>query len=121
VGRVAIALLGASTTCDNACFDRRAYDAEVRLGLTPRLGTRASGVPDASPARLQNTHCMSHALLRPSASERFRSLVDGLIESWVCWREARKDVRNAYDRWGQRGPGGSVYSMHVERVREVSA
>jgi hypothetical protein len=34
VGRVAIALLGASTTCDNACLDRAAYDAEVGLGLT---------------------------------------------------------------------------------------
>jgi hypothetical protein len=34
VGRVAVALLGARTTCDNACFDRDAYDAEVGLGLT---------------------------------------------------------------------------------------
>ena len=34
VGRVAIALLGASTTCDNASLDRGAYDAEVGLGLT---------------------------------------------------------------------------------------
>lgn len=33
VGRVAIALLGARTTCDNACLDRGAYDAEVGLGL----------------------------------------------------------------------------------------
>ncbi len=34
VGRVAIALLGASTTGDNARVNRRAYDAEVGLGLT---------------------------------------------------------------------------------------
>jgi hypothetical protein len=34
VGRVAIALLGAGTTCDNACLDRCAYDTEVGLGLT---------------------------------------------------------------------------------------
>ena len=34
VGRVAIALLGASTTCDNASLDRSAYDADVGLGLT---------------------------------------------------------------------------------------
>src|ERR671915_940797 len=34
VGRVAIALLGASTTCDNASLNRGAYDAEVGLGLT---------------------------------------------------------------------------------------
>ena len=34
VGRVAIALLGASTTCDNTCLDRGAYDADIRLGLT---------------------------------------------------------------------------------------
>jgi hypothetical protein len=34
VGRVAIALLGASTTSDNTCFDRGAYDADIGLGLT---------------------------------------------------------------------------------------
>jgi hypothetical protein len=33
VGRVAVALLGARTTCDNACLDRGSDDAEVRLGL----------------------------------------------------------------------------------------
>ena len=36
VGRMAIALLGASTTCDNACLDRCADDTEVGLGLTGR-------------------------------------------------------------------------------------
>ena len=34
VGRVAIALLGARTTRDNARLDRGAYDTEVGLGLT---------------------------------------------------------------------------------------
>ena len=34
VGRVAIALLGASPTRDDACLDRGAYQAEVGLGLT---------------------------------------------------------------------------------------
>ena len=34
VGRVAIALLGASTTRDNARLDRCAYDADVGLRLT---------------------------------------------------------------------------------------
>ena len=34
VGRMAIALLGASTACDNARLDRCAYDADVGLGLT---------------------------------------------------------------------------------------
>jgi hypothetical protein len=34
VGRVAIALLGASTACDNTCLDRCAYDADIGLGLT---------------------------------------------------------------------------------------
>jgi hypothetical protein len=34
VGRVAIALLGASTTSDNTCLDRGAYDADIGLGLT---------------------------------------------------------------------------------------
>ena len=34
VGRVAIALLGASPTRDDACFDRGAHQAEVGLGLT---------------------------------------------------------------------------------------
>ena len=34
VGRVAITLLGASTTCDNTCLDRGAYDADIGLGLT---------------------------------------------------------------------------------------
>ena len=34
VGRVTIALLGASTTCDDACLDRGAYHAGVGLGLT---------------------------------------------------------------------------------------
>jgi hypothetical protein len=34
VRRVAIALLGASTTGDNTCFDRSAYDADIGLGLT---------------------------------------------------------------------------------------
>jgi hypothetical protein len=34
VGRVAITLLGASTTRDNASLDRGADDAEVGLGLT---------------------------------------------------------------------------------------
>jgi hypothetical protein len=34
VRRVAIALLGASTTCDNTCLDRGAYDADIGLGLT---------------------------------------------------------------------------------------
>ena len=83
---------------------------------------------------------MSHALPRPSATEGFRSLVHGLIESWVCWREACNEVRSAYDRWGQcraaqralafasycaalerEDQAARVYSMHVERVREGSA
>jgi hypothetical protein len=34
VGRVAIALLGASTTSDNTCLDRGAYDADIGFGLT---------------------------------------------------------------------------------------
>jgi hypothetical protein len=34
VGRVAIALIGASTTCEDACLDCGAYDAEVGLRLT---------------------------------------------------------------------------------------
>src|SRR5918999_4101154 len=34
VGRMAIALLGESTTCDNACLDRCADDSGVGLGLT---------------------------------------------------------------------------------------
>ena len=34
VGRVAIALLGASTTRDNACLERAADEAEVGFGLT---------------------------------------------------------------------------------------
>src|SRR5918992_548214 len=34
VGRMAIALLGARTTRDNARLDRCAYDTEVGLGLT---------------------------------------------------------------------------------------
>jgi hypothetical protein len=80
---------------------------------------------------------MSRALPRPSATERFRSLVDGLIESWVCWREACEDVRSAYDCWGQcktqralafasycaaldrEDQAARVYSMHMERVREA--
>ena len=80
---------------------------------------------------------MSRALPRPSAKERFRSLVDGLIESWVCWREACEDVRSADDRWGQgkaarralafasycaarerEDQAARVHSMQVERVRE---
>jgi hypothetical protein len=34
VGRVAIALLGTSATCDNAGLERGSYDAEIGLGLT---------------------------------------------------------------------------------------
>ena len=34
VGRVAITLLGASATCDNAGLERGAYDADIGLGLT---------------------------------------------------------------------------------------
>jgi hypothetical protein len=81
---------------------------------------------------------MPHAVPRPNAEERFRSLVDELIESWVCWREACEDVRRAYECWGQcRAPqravafgsyraaldredqAARVYSMHVGRVREA--
>ena len=47
---------------------------------------------------------MSDAVPGPSARERFPSLVDGLIESWVRWREACEEVRSAYDRWGQDKP-----------------
>jgi hypothetical protein len=83
---------------------------------------------------------MPRALPGPSAKERFRSLVDGPIESWVCWREAREDVRSAYDCWGQckaaqralafasyraalehEDQAARVHSMHVERVRDGSA
>jgi hypothetical protein len=81
---------------------------------------------------------MPHAVPRPNAEERLRSLLDELIESWVCWREACEDVRRAYDCWGQcRAPqravafgsyraaldredqAARVYSMHVGRVREA--
>src|SRR3954468_16763194 len=34
VGRVAIALLGARDTCDNACLERGAHDLEVGFSLT---------------------------------------------------------------------------------------
>jgi hypothetical protein len=83
---------------------------------------------------------MSRALPRPRPKERFRPLVDGLVESWVCWREACEDVRSAYDCWGQskaaqralaftsycaaldrEDQAAHVYSIHVQRVREVSA
>jgi hypothetical protein len=81
---------------------------------------------------------MSRALPRPSAKQRFRSLVDALIESWVSWRESCEDVRSAYHCWGQckaaqralafasycaalerEDQAARVYLMHVERVREV--
>jgi hypothetical protein len=83
---------------------------------------------------------MPPALLRPSAHERFQSLVGRMIDSWVCWREACEDVRSAYARWGQckaaqrdlafasycaalerEDQAARVYSMHAERVREASA
>lgn len=83
---------------------------------------------------------MSRARPRPSAKQRFRSLVDGLIESWVCWGEACEDVRSAYHCWGQckaaqralafasyraaldrEDQAARVYPMYVERVREVGA
>jgi hypothetical protein len=34
------------------------------------------------------------------AAERFRSLVDKVLGSWICWREACEDARSAYERWG---------------------
>jgi hypothetical protein len=49
---------------------------------------------------------MSRAQPRPSAEQRFRSLLDALIGSWICRREARK------------GRAARACSMHVERVRE---
>jgi hypothetical protein len=77
---------------------------------------------------------------RPNAEEWFRSLVDGLIESWVCWREACEDVHLAYECWGQcqapqravafgsyraaldrEDQAAHVYSMYVGRVREARA
>jgi hypothetical protein len=83
---------------------------------------------------------MRRALPRPNAEQRFRSLVDELFESWVCWREACVDVRRAYECWGQceapqRGVAfasyraaldredhaARVYSTHVGRVREARA
>ena len=83
---------------------------------------------------------MSGAVPGPSARAGFPSLVDGLIESWVCWRQACEDVRSAYERWGQHkaaqralafasyraalereDQAARVYSMHVEQVREGTA
>jgi hypothetical protein len=32
-------------------------------------------------------------------AERFPSLVDEFLDSWVCWRETCEDVRSAYERW----------------------
>lgn len=37
-------------------------------------------------------------------AERFPSLVDEFLESWVCWRETCADVRCAYERWEESEP-----------------
>jgi hypothetical protein len=83
---------------------------------------------------------MPPAVPRPDAQQRFRSLVDELIGSWVCWREACEDVRRAYECWGRcKAPqraaafasyraaldredqAARAYSMHVGQVREARA
>jgi hypothetical protein len=33
------------------------------------------------------------------AADRSPSLVNKVLGSWVCWREACEDARSAYERW----------------------
>ena len=54
VGRVALALLGASTACDDAGLDRGAYDAEVGLGLAGQDPAVASQT--SAQSRLSRMH-----------------------------------------------------------------
>lgn len=57
--------------------------------------------------------------------QQSRALVDALIESWVCWREACDDVRGAYEHWcrctaGQRGLGFAHYRAALEREDQAA-
>jgi hypothetical protein len=116
------------------------YDEGPASCLADKTRDAPWGVPDASTARAQDTRSMPPAVPRPDAQQRFRSLVDELIGSWVCWREACEDVRRAYECWGQcKAPqraaafasyraaldredqAARAYSMHVGQVREARA
>jgi hypothetical protein len=39
------------------------------------------------------------------AAETVRSLEDAFVDSYIGWREACEDVRNAYRRWHESCPG----------------
>ena len=46
-------------------------------------------------------HDKHHGSDAPRTAEPPSPLVDDFIDSWVCWREACEDVRDAYERWRQ--------------------
>jgi hypothetical protein len=53
-----------------------------------------------------------------------RSSVDAFMDSWVDWREACEDVRDAYERWGRaQAPerGLAFLSYHAALGREEQA
>jgi hypothetical protein len=58
--------------------------------------------------------------------KRRSALADEFLESYVCWREASEDVRNAYRRWAdcqpqERGLGFATYRAALEREERAAS
>jgi hypothetical protein len=59
------------------------------------------------------------------AADRSRSLVDKVLDNWVCWREACEDVRSAYDHWmscdgHERGLAFANYRAALDREDQAA-
>jgi|tagenome__1003787_1003787.scaffolds.fasta_scaffold20830721_2 hypothetical protein len=63
VGRVAITLLGAGVTCDNAALERSAHDAGVGLGLTGNDAARRLADVGAVKVEPNAPHQLGHVRL----------------------------------------------------------
>ncbi len=84
VGRVALALLGASTTGDNARLDRSAYYAQVGLGLTGHDPAGRLAYGGAVKTQPDTPHQLGHVRLAEAgvgAAGARRGTVDALVNT----------------------------------------
>src|SRR5918999_3645915 len=114
VGRVAIALLGARTTRDDARLERCAYDTEVGLGLTGHDPAGRVAHVGAVKTEANAPHQLGHVRLA-EAGIRAAGARGGTVEALLD--AAHEDVPIKADRPGM--PLDDFSDCHVPSVRRL--